>query len=117
MANLSGVKVGDVLWMAQQNNARSSYAIAVNKVGKKFAYFGVRPSDRFEIATGRWVCSMTGSLDGQVWSSKEACDLETARVEAWRSLCKDVHQAWKPPEDVNIEAIQQARTLLGLDQA
>jgi hypothetical protein len=116
MANLSGVKVGDVLLLVPEGKPIRRREITVQRLGKIYAYFGEGKDDRFDINSGRCVCATTGNCWATIWPSEAAYNQESERVEAWCSLRKAV-QAWKPPEGVTTEAIQQARALLGLDQA
>jgi hypothetical protein len=114
MADLSGVKVGDVLWYQPSDTRYKGHEITVTKVGRKYAYF--EHNSRFSLDKGIHDCPGYSPL-GRVYADRTIREAEAALASAWLSLRKDFDCRWKPPEGVTTEAIQQARALLGLDQA
>lgn len=97
----------------------NSHDVVVMKIGRKWA--DIRPADwqhkSHRIALDDWRADGGGySSPGRCYASKEVYDAETARREAWQGLQRQMRDACgQPPDGVTVDAMRQARLLLGLE--
>lgn len=108
MADLSGVKVGDRLWLVPRDTRRVGRAVEVLRVGKKYVY---HTSGTAVIKTGFGV-----ELWAELFLSEEAYQLDAQRREAWGYLGRRISSTAYPPAAATIDNIKQARALLGLGE-
>ncbi len=111
MADLSGVKVGDVLWYQPMDTRYAGREITVTKVGRKYAYF--EHWNRFGLDNGLHR-SAGNSTRGRVYANKSIREAEASLERAWSSFRNDFQGCYTPPAGATIDNINQARALLGL---
>lgn len=111
MADLTGVKVGDVLWYQPFDTRDRGHEIRIEKIGRKFIYSNFH--SKFEVDTGLQVHKGYSS-SGRVYLTKADHDAEVALTAAYRKLADQFWRTWTPPAGVTIDNIKQARALLGL---
>jgi hypothetical protein len=116
MADLSGVKVGDVLWYQPTDTRYKGHEITVTKVEGDYAYYCGHKSDRFCLSNG-FRKIIGHSMDGRIYRSHADYDAEIAIARSWQELIVEMTRAYVPPASVTLDNINQARALLGLDQA
>lgn len=86
MSDLTGVKVGEVLWHAPSSRHEKPGAITVTKVRRKYAFFGV--NCQFTLATG-------AAGYGKVYRSK--ADWQEQVPRDWLGSCSST-----APSPINI---------------
>ena len=112
--NPNNIQPGDQLFFStrdSQDSRRNGYR-TVTKVGRDWIYFeGSAPRARIEslIADGG-----VYSSPGRYWLTQEEYEDERKLYLAWHAFRTDIATIYKLPEDLTIEAIQDARKRLGV---
>lgn len=112
--NQNNIQPGDQLFFSardRRDGGRNGYR-TVTKVGREWIYFeGSAPRARIEslIADGGGYSS-----PGRYWLTQEAYEDERKLYLAWHAFRTDIATIYKLPEDLTIEAIQDARKRLGV---
>lgn len=103
--------VGQKLWWVPSNRHGSNREVGVTKVGRKWA----------QLSNHHRIDVQTLVADAGEFSSPGTCYRDQAEYEAaaaleraWSRLRQDISLAYQRPEQVSLENIEAARSLLGL---
>lgn len=95
-------EVGQKLWFVSSHTRGKEYEVTVSKVGRVWAHLG-----------NRFRCDASGRVDGGNYSSpghcyvsREAYELEKARLEAWLKFKRDLEHK-QMPESLTIDDLAQ----------
>lgn len=105
-------KVGDVVFVVR-SRSRNPGEVAITAIGRRWATLAGREG-RFDIETG----ALDGgdfASPGEVYRSRDEWETKQALASTWSKFRQAVDQSWRPPVGATVEAIAQARALLGLE--
>jgi hypothetical protein len=114
-------KVGQTLWFQRTLNVRDSGSgeyVVVTKVGRKWvdlAKAAWPAQSYYKVVQGTTqVDGGAYSSPGRLWETKEACNAYVQVAAEWQALTVALSGTYAPPQGVTLEALTQARALLGL---
>lgn len=108
---MENLVVGQKLWWVASNNQKTQYEVEVVKVGRKWATLDID----HKIDLEDWVAD--GGLyapPGKCYASKEEYESECTLLNSWKELRQMVNSQHKPPKGINLEKIEQIKTILSL---
>lgn len=110
-------EVGQKLWLECSEHRRGprGVEVEVTKIGRKW----VELSLGYKVALGvQEVDGGNYSSPGRVWASRADADAHNAVVAEWRAFVNDPRvQYYRPPAGLTLEAIAQAREILGIKKS
>lgn len=112
MTSMMQLKVGDTVVITDPYSRTGRLIDAtVTKVGHKWVHFST--GQRAKVGSEQ-IYRETGT-GGTIYRSREELEASQALNKAWDELKRAIADNWTRPEGVTLEAICEARRLLGLE--